>query len=147
MERVLELIRADVAEDQIRIDNPTQNLESYFLEVVAKARQSDAQTSGAQSGGQVAAYLRGEAEAKPAAAKVLERLSAPAPAAPGPATAAAATPAPAVDQARLASLAKPAEPAPTPAAASPAPAAPSATPADLAKANEKLASLLKKPGA
>src|SRR5262249_5778184 len=39
MQKVLALIRADVAEDRIRIDNPTQNLESYFLEVVARAKQ------------------------------------------------------------------------------------------------------------
>jgi ABC-type multidrug transport system ATPase subunit len=31
MERVLEIIRKDVAEDRVRIDTPTQNLESYFL--------------------------------------------------------------------------------------------------------------------
>src|SRR6266404_4146803 len=35
MERVLELIRKDVAEDKVRIDTPTQNLESYFLNVLA----------------------------------------------------------------------------------------------------------------
>src|SRR5438067_3833860 len=40
MQQVLEVIRRDVAEDKVRIDNPTQNLESYFLEVVQKARQS-----------------------------------------------------------------------------------------------------------
>src|SRR5215470_16729714 len=34
MERVLDLIRRDVAGDRIRIDTPTQNLESYFLGVV-----------------------------------------------------------------------------------------------------------------
>src|SRR5437867_1606816 len=39
LQRVLEIIRADVAEEKIKIDNPTQNLESYFLEVVAKAKQ------------------------------------------------------------------------------------------------------------
>ncbi|MFM1770706.1 MAG: hypothetical protein RJA22_3235 [Verrucomicrobiota bacterium] len=153
MDRVLELLRADVAADQIRIDNPTQNLESYFLDVVARARRADAQTSGAQSGGQVAAYLRGQAEARPAGEKVLERLSSPAPApaaVPPPATGPA--PSPSVDQARLASLARPTEPAPAPTAApatpaTPAPAsAPAAPPADLAKANEKLASLLGKPG-
>src|SRR5437867_3793686 len=38
MQRILEIIRADVAEEKIKIDNPTQNLESYFLEVVAKAK-------------------------------------------------------------------------------------------------------------
>src|SRR5436853_2620296 len=37
MQRVLELIRKDVGEDKVRIDTPTQNLESYFLEVVQKA--------------------------------------------------------------------------------------------------------------
>src|SRR5450759_423966 len=37
MERVLEVIRKDVAADKVRIDTPTQNLESYFLDVVLKA--------------------------------------------------------------------------------------------------------------
>ena len=149
MQRVLELIRADVAEDKIRIDNPTQNLESYFLDVVARAKQADAQTSGAQSGGQVAAYLRGEAESRPTTAKVLERLTAPAPreepkpAAPPPTE-------PAVDRARLESLTRPAEPTPAapPAAAPGAPASPAPTPAppaDLRQADENLASLLNKP--
>src|SRR5436190_7229950 len=70
MQRLLELIRADVAEDKIKIDNPTQNLESYFLDVVAKARQSATDTSGALSGGRVAAYLRGGADARPATEKI-----------------------------------------------------------------------------
>ncbi len=142
MRRVLELIRQDVAEDKVRVDNPTQNLESYFLDVVQKAKQAAAETSGAQSGGRVAAYLRGEAEAKPASEKILERLTLPTPAAkeyPSP------TPEPAekVDRARLESLARPAEPGtPTP---TPAPAPEAARPADLSKANEKLSSLLGKP--
>src|SRR6266487_3431312 len=59
LRRVLEILRTDVAEDKIQIDNPTQNLESYFLDVVAKAKQSASETSGAISGGPVAAYLRG----------------------------------------------------------------------------------------
>src|SRR4051794_19643306 len=50
MERVLDMIRRDVAGDKVRIDTPTQNLESYFLDVVQKARQAAAETSGAQSG-------------------------------------------------------------------------------------------------
>src|SRR5207249_3668877 len=80
MQRVLEMIRKDVAEDKVRIDTPTQNLESYFLDVVRKARQAAAETSGAVSGARVAAYLRGEAEQKPAADRILERLTAPQPA-------------------------------------------------------------------
>jgi len=79
LQKVLELIRADVASDQVRVDNPTQNLESYFLGVVQKARLSEAETSGATSGHRVAAYLRGEAETSAGAdEKILERLTLPA---------------------------------------------------------------------
>ncbi len=142
MEKVLGLIRADVADDKVKIDNPTQNLESYFLDVVARAKQADAQTSGAQSGGQVAAYLRGEAEAKPATDKVLDRLTA-------PATREEASPVepkqpePAGNRARLDALTKATETAPLPAKPEPAPA--TAPSVDLSKANEKLSSLLKQP--
>src|SRR5580765_4460721 len=66
MEKVLELIRKDVTEDKVRIDTPTQNLEAYFLNIVQKARQAAAETSGAMSGARVAAYLRGDGEEKPA---------------------------------------------------------------------------------
>src|SRR5712691_6588186 len=72
LERVLETIRRDVSEDNIRIDTPTQNLESYFLGVVAKARESAAETSGATSGSRVAAYLRGEAQPTSPSDKILE---------------------------------------------------------------------------
>jgi ABC-2 type transport system ATP-binding protein len=138
MQRVLEVIRQDVAEDKVRIDTPTQNLESYFLDVVQKARQAAAQTSGAVSGARVAAYLRGDAEAKPATDRVLDRLTAPQPAAPAPA---APKPVETVDQQKLAALAQPTSPAaPAP---KPAPAAP--PPEELEKANEKLSSLLGKP--
>ncbi len=141
MQKVLDLIRADVAEDKIKIDNPTQNLESYFLDVVARARQADAETSGAQSGGRVAAYLRGEAEARPGAEKILERLTLPATQASEPTPAPALQPA--VNQARLDALARPNESPAT--AAVPAPAKETALAVDLSKANEKLASLLNKP--
>ena len=63
MERVLEIIRRDVTDDKVRIDTPTQNLESYFLDVVEKARGRAAETSGAIGGAKVAAYLRGERSA------------------------------------------------------------------------------------
>jgi hypothetical protein len=139
MEKVLALIRQDVAADKVQIDNPTQNLESYFLEVVRKAKEAMSATSGATSGSRVAAYLRGDAEAAPAGDKLLERLTVAA--APKPEEhAPAAAPEPKIDQSKLASLAKQVEtpaPAPTP--------APVETPADLSQANEKLSSLLGKP--
>ena len=137
MERVLDLIRKDAGRGEVRVDNPTQNLESYFLEVVEKAKRAAQETSGAQSGAKVAAYLRGDAEAQPAAEKVLEKLTLPqaAPAATTP----VAEVAPAVDEKKLAALTK-AEPASQPAAPAPA----TEKPVDLAQADEKLSSLLGK---
>jgi hypothetical protein len=139
MERVLEIIRKDVAEDKVQIDTPTQNLESYFLEVVQKARRAATETSGARSGARVAAYLRGEAEEKPAGDRILERLSEAQPAHTAPAPVAAQPVAP-VDQRKLEALAKPNEPGPTAAKVEEG-----AKAAELEKANEKLASLLGRP--
>ena len=140
LQQVLDLIRREVAGDKIKIDNPTQNLESYFLDVVARAKQADTQTSGAQSGGRVAAYLQGDSEPELASKKILERLTLPA----APESAPAPVSGPAVNVARLDALAKPGEPAPRPAA--PSAAARETTPAvDLTKANEKLSALLNKP--
>lgn len=136
LERVLQIIREDVAADKVRLETPTQNLESYFLSVVQKAKQAEADTSGATSGNRVAAYLRGDADvAAVPADKILERLTLPAMAEAKPVS--VAEPAPAVDHQKLGELAKPAE-------AAPAPAQP-AKPADLAKANEKLSALVGKP--
>ena len=138
MERVLEIIRQDVAEDKVQIDTPTQNLESYFLAVVRNARLAAAETSGAMSGARVAAYLRGEGEEKPAGDRLLERLAAPQPAQPAPAP--APQPAETVDEQKLAALAQPAEPA----APAPRPLPRPEQTVELEKANEKLASLLGK---
>jgi ABC-2 type transport system ATP-binding protein len=139
LERVLEIIRRDIAEDKVHIDTPTQNLESYFLEVVQNARRAAAETSGAMSGARVAAYLRGDAEQKPAGDKLLERLAAPQ--APEPVPAPEVKEQEKVDEKRLAALGKATqEPAPS--------AAPKTEPqksAELDKANEKLSSLLGKP--
>src|SRR2546430_545835 len=134
LQRVLELIRQDVAEDRIRIDTPTQNLESYFLGVVRKARESEAETSGATSGSKVAPYLRGDAEAPSQAEKILERLTQPSAAATEVATPQLEE---SVDLRKLEELARPKETAP--ADDQPAKAA------DLDQANEKLSSLLGKP--
>jgi ABC-2 type transport system ATP-binding protein len=145
MQRVLEIIRQDVAGDKVRIDTPTQNLESYFLDVVQKARRAASETSGATSGARVAAYLRAGADERPPAEKILERLALPQvaqPVAPSqpPAPAAAV---PKVDNKKLEALTKAAEP--LPAADKSRPKA-EEKPVDLSKADEKLSSLLgKKP--
>ena len=137
LERVLEVIRRDIAEDKVRVDNPTQNLESYFLDVVQKARQAAAETSGATSGANVAAYLRGEAESKPSTERILDRLTVSEPAAPSPAP--AESPAPAADEKKLDELTHASAEEKT--AATPAPAEEGKS-EDLSKADERLSSLL-----
>jgi len=138
MDHILQAIRRDVADAKIEIDNPSQNLESYFLEVVRKAKENLAETSGATSGSKVAAYLRGEGEAAPTTEKMLDRLTVAAVKSPEPVKS-PAPPVEKIDEAKLESLAHAAEPAPSLAPAKPTETAP---PADLSKANDKLSSLL-----
>ncbi|MBI3875075.1 MAG: ATP-binding cassette domain-containing protein [Verrucomicrobia bacterium] len=141
MQKVLDTIRADVAADKVTVDNPTQNLESYFLGVVEKARASEEHTSGALSGSQVAAYLRGGAEGAEAKSdKILERFTAAA--APVAEVKSIIAPAP-EEQVKLKRLDALAQAAPVVAEA------PKPTPAEDkkagdAKANEKLSALLGK---
>jgi ABC-2 type transport system ATP-binding protein len=146
MERVLDALHKEVPADKVHVDNPTQNLESYFLNVVQMARESDSQTSGATSGSQVAAYLRGDATQEAAAARtrLLDRLTLPQAAPSEPAVAAPSpAPGPSVDLKKLEGLVKGAE------STSPQPVIPAepaaSPPVDESKANEKLSGLLGKP--
>jgi len=93
------------------------------------------------SGARVAAYLRGEAEAKSAPDKILERLAAPQPAA--PASVPPPEPAETVDRQKLEALTKPAQPVAPAAAPAPAAAKPLSA-EELRQADEKLASLVRK---
>lgn len=80
LENVLQIIRKDLTQrgrnaSSVVVDAPTQNLESYFLSVVEKARSSEEETSGATSGGSVAEYLRStENRSSQIQDKILERL-------------------------------------------------------------------------
>ena len=136
MQRLLTFIRQDIAEERIRVDVPTQNLESYFLGVVQKARLAQEQTSGATSGNRVAEYLRGTPGAEDTTERQLRRLME---APPKPQTAPVIE-APRTDEARLEGLRAPVPPV-KPIASSPAPSQRD----DDAAANEKLSSLLDKP--
>lgn len=116
LERVLSILREEVGEAEIRVDNPTQNLESFFLEVVERARKAATETSGALPGTRVAPYLRGETPAAVPTEKLLEKLTLPAMPEPPPAP---ATPvASQVDESKLKALtesaAEPGLPKPTP---------------------------------
>jgi ABC-2 type transport system ATP-binding protein len=143
MQRALEILGKDVGAENIRVDNPTQNLESYFLEVVRRARHAAESTSGATSGSTVAEYLRGGTEGKTTGERVLDRLTSPEAASASPVTevtASAAT----VNNKKLDALTQ-VEPAQAvPETSSPdSMATKGETPkADLKKANEKLSSLL-----
>jgi len=136
MERVLEMIRNDVDEAKISIDNPTQNLESYFLGVVEKARQEEATTSGAVSGNRVAAYLAADAEQEQSPDRILDRLtkSDSGQETPKPSQKPAAVPD--VDEAKLDQLAQPDVSAEPKVEIAPNPEA------KMEEANEKLSSLL-----
>lgn len=143
MQKVLEIIRHDVEADRVRVDVPTQNLESYFLSVVQKARQSEQHTSGATSGSHVAEYLAGQSDA-PLTDKILERLAEHAPT-PEPVRVVTLTTEPSVQIQKLEALAMSSTPAPT--VPEPVPVKPVEKPSsvDLKKADEKLSSLLGKP--
>ncbi|MSR67147.1 MAG: ABC transporter ATP-binding protein [Pedosphaera sp.] len=78
LQEVMSVIGKDVAEDKVRIDNPTQNLEGFFMNIVNQARMTE-ETSGATSGSQVAEYLRGTDGAAKSSAKMLDRLAVSAP--------------------------------------------------------------------
>ena len=104
MDHVLKLIREDTQSKEVHVDNPTQNLENLFLNIVEQARKKESETSGATSGHRVAEYLRGKA-GENQADRVLDHLTRsekPIPSqdqAPRPTT-------PAVDEDKLASLAQ-----------------------------------------
>jgi hypothetical protein len=142
LERVLEIIRHDAATDKVCVDNPTQNLESYFLDVVQKARQAAAETSGSTSGARVAEYLRGGVEEKSATEKILEHLALPETARPTATLQPASRAEPKADDKKLEALTKTAEPVSAPGKSTPVVVEKSA---DLSKADEKLSSLLGKP--
>ena len=161
-EKVLNLIRAEVG-DTVRLENPTQNLESYFLGVVEAARRQ-AETSGATSGNRVAEYLRapgdsGDNSGNHQADSVLDRLSRPTESA-APLVSEVAAPAQPSTEAVLESLVRHEAPAPqTPASSASTVSAPAtstaspvlpaktaapepAKPVDLSKANDALSGLL-----
>jgi ABC-2 type transport system ATP-binding protein len=107
----------------LRVSRPRQKLEDLFVDIVNRARAERAETSGAQHGGQTAAFLKAE----PEGAALIERLSA---ASDEPRR--ASTPAPTApigpDDDVLRKLTEQPPAAPGAAATSPAPKAPSGPP-------------------
>ncbi len=147
-ERVLGILRAEGG-DRVRLGTPTQNLETYFLGVVERAR-AGGQTSGATSGNRVAQFIRGAgAGGQTQSDKVLDRLTR-STSVEDVQVMAPPSSEPQVDLARLSALARseaaatPPSTTPPPAGGSPSVPAPgtAAKGADLKTANEKLSGLL-----
>jgi len=69
-------VLASAGREILDVVTPRDKLESLFLRIVKDAQERRLQTGGAVAGGQVAAFLRGEGEAR--GREVIERLVAPA---------------------------------------------------------------------
>ena len=54
---LLNTLREKISEDKIILDNPRMSLESFFLEVIDKAKYEKAKTFGAESGGKIPDFL------------------------------------------------------------------------------------------
>jgi len=74
-QEVMEAISKHVPKESVRVENPTQNLESFFLGVVENAMAEDEDTSGATAGNEVAEFLRADAPVQSQADKMLERMA------------------------------------------------------------------------
>jgi ABC-2 type transport system ATP-binding protein len=74
-QEVMNVIGKHVAKEKVRVENPTQNLESFFLKVVENAIAKDEDTSGSTAGNDVAEFLRADEPLPTQADKMLERLA------------------------------------------------------------------------
>ena len=137
-QEVMNTIAKHVPKDQVRVENPTQNLESFFLNVVEYDIGKDEDTSGSTAGNEVAEFLRAEDPVPTQADKMLERLAGKDAAKPAATQDVPKPEEPKVDTAKLDSLAE-GEAAKQP--AKPKPAEPNKS-QSLDEADDKLSGLL-----
>ena len=79
MNRLLEILREKLSDNEFTIDHPRRSLEDFFLEVVSAARHASVDTSGVVSGTGIADYLAAEKSPETAASELLSELAAPEP--------------------------------------------------------------------
>jgi len=140
---LLTWLKANAGTGDINIDHPSMNLEDFFLDVVRQARDASLETAGAQSGGEIAPYLRGSAGGEDGGNKVLAALTGAPEAAAAEAAPSAEPPAPVgptLDTSKLQRLASTAA-APSAGETEAAPAAPDAEKARQ-QSSEKLKGIL-----
>ena len=104
-QEVMDTIVKHVGTDKVRVENPTQNLESFFLNVVENAIAKDEDTSGSTAGNEVAEFLRADDPLPTQAETMLERLADKEAAKPAATQEEPKTEEPKVDTAKLESLA------------------------------------------
>lgn len=77
MEKLLEVLRSNLKDEEIKIDHPRMSLEEFFLDVVNKAQAESVETYGARAGGQIADYLSSGSEDAnaPSGQQLLDQLS------------------------------------------------------------------------
>jgi len=74
LQKIIDILRTEAPENQIKIGTPTQNLESFFLDVVKRAQAAMMETSGATAGHKIADYLAAQGATPSQTEKILERL-------------------------------------------------------------------------
>ena len=57
MNRLMQLLRENLSENEFKIDHPRRTLEEFFLDVIATAKRDSIETAGVVSGGKIADYL------------------------------------------------------------------------------------------
>ncbi|MDP7739965.1 MAG: ABC transporter ATP-binding protein [Lentisphaeria bacterium] len=102
--RVMEILNEATPGGGVSVDHPTMNLETFFMDVVRKARDESAATSGATTG-EIASYLSGE-DKEQRSKQMLENLARVEPEEPAESTP-APPPEPEPDHDKLAGLVKP----------------------------------------
>ena len=61
-EKVIKILRENLAGEDFTIDHPRRTLEDFFLSVIDQAKADSVETSGVTSGGQIATFLNAEDE-------------------------------------------------------------------------------------
>lgn len=61
-EKVIKILREELAGEEFSIDKPRKSLEDFFLEVINQAKEEKIETSGVVSGGSIAEYLTADDE-------------------------------------------------------------------------------------
>ncbi len=75
LQKIIDILKDVLGDEQPTVDNPTMNLEEFFMDVVNKARKESISTAGVDDSGAIASFLEGEGESKRATEAILAQLN------------------------------------------------------------------------